>query len=99
MDGLFNCKFMIGLASRLVNPELPRFPEVFFPVLGPTMDHKSAPCETLDTCVCEAECLPCSPETTTMLLTSYTRVQNLKKKLKREQTCPLSKDLNMQPKH
>ena len=32
-------------------------------------------CMCMCTCICMAESLPCSPETTTMLLTRYTRVQ------------------------
>ena len=37
----------------------------------------------VDTCICMAESLRCSPETTTTLLISYTPTQN--KKLKKEQ--------------
>ena len=37
--------------------------------------------ERMDTCICMAESLCCSPETTTTLLTGYTPVQNKKFKV------------------
>ena len=56
---------------------------------GPTVEHTkgcSMLCGSLDargvwgrmdTCLCMAESLHCSPETTTTLLTGYTPVQNV----------------------
>ena len=47
---------------------------------------------TMDTCICMAESLCCSPETITTLLTGYTPIQNTKfKSLKKKKiTCPVS---------
>ena len=50
---------------------------------------------TMDTCICMAESPPCSPETITTLLISYTPIQNVfgvkkKKKLSRPIVYPLS---------
>ena len=43
-----------------------------------TFDFKKGVWGRMDTCVCMAESLCCSPETTTTLLMGYTPIQNKK---------------------
>ena len=64
---------------------------------GPTVQHTelcSMLCDSpdgrgvqgrMDTCKCTAESLHCPPETTTILLTSHTPIQNKKLKKKKEE--------------
>ena len=44
-------------------------------ILSGSLDGRG-PWGRSNTCVCKAESLGCSPETTTMLLTGYTLIQN-----------------------
>ena len=59
-------------------------------VLCGNLDRREV-CERMDTCICMAESLHCSPETITTLLIGYTSIQNVfgvkKIKLKKKRRC------------